>query len=154
MEGSEFSKYFNHFPSITHLFDGVYSIDTLPKTLKIRRFLICNTSLSSASGQHWFCLFRPERLIIECFDSLGFNQEKKQKLLGAIHFTEVKEVKINVTQVQELISDTCGKFCIFFILERLHNLDLDYDEFLNLTFVEDCKSNENKIEIFFSEMFN
>ena len=38
MEGTEFQKYFNHFPYLKHYFIGTFAIDTLPKTLKSDQF--------------------------------------------------------------------------------------------------------------------
>lgn len=152
MDGSEFSPIFQQFPSIFSLFKGVYSIDTVPKSLRKFEFLIVNTSVSGSRGVHWFCLFKSERTVLECFDSLGFDQEKKTNLLEACNIRGIQNLKINLTQVQQSTSNTCGKYCIFFILERLHNNDLEFNDFLNIIFTDNCEINENKVNLFFNEM--
>ena len=64
------------------------------------------------------------------------------------------ELKINSTQVQASTSTTCGKFCLMFIIERLHNPDMSYDELLNEIFSDDCNENEKTVELFFNEIIN
>ena len=78
MQGSEFHQYFNSFPSIQKHFKGIFSIDTLPKYLKLCHFLICNTDISTGTGLHWFVLIRNSKNGMECFDSLGISPDKKE----------------------------------------------------------------------------
>ena len=40
-----------------------------------------------------------------------------------------------------------------FIVERLHNPDLSFDELLNTIFSEEVLENEKVLEAFFSEIF-
>ena len=153
MESSEFSTYLTKFPSILKLFKGVYSFDKIPSRIKINHFLICNTDKSSGSGKHWFCFYRVNRNLIECFDSLGINDEKKSNLIHACNFSHEVNLTFNNTQIQSSLTDTCGKFCLMFIVERLHNPDLSFDELLNTIFSEEVLENEKVLEAFFSEIF-
>jgi hypothetical protein len=50
------------------VFQGVYSIDTLPET---PRLLVCNTDPSYKPGQHWVALYVDSRRRGEYFDSFG-----------------------------------------------------------------------------------
>jgi hypothetical protein len=50
------------------IFQGVYSIDTLPET---PRLLVCNTDPSHKPGQHWVALNVDSRRRGEYFDSFG-----------------------------------------------------------------------------------
>lgn len=153
MESSQFSLYFSNFPTIFKLFDGVFSFDKIPKNLKIHHFVICNTDISSGEGKHWFCLYRTNKDLVECFDSLGINDlSKKTVLVNICNFTGAKELKINNTQLQLLTSQTCGKFCLMFVIERLHNPDLTFDELLDFIFTDDCNENEKTVANFFDEI--
>jgi hypothetical protein len=50
------------------VFQGVYSIDTLPETPLL---LVCNTAPSYKPGQHWVALYVNSRRRGEYFDSFG-----------------------------------------------------------------------------------
>ena len=61
MQSSDFEKYFILFPNLKKHFTGVFAIDTLPKSLKLRHFCVCNTDVSSGAGVHWFCLLKTNK---------------------------------------------------------------------------------------------
>ena len=145
--------YFANFPTLLKLFDGVFSFDKIPAKLQLYHFIICNTDISSGTGKHWFCIIRSNKKFVECFDSLGFQeQSKKTALLSALKFNRISEIKINTTPVQLSNTDTCGKFCLMFIIERLHNPDMPFDELINDIFSDDCKKNEELVANFFHEI--
>jgi hypothetical protein len=58
MQSSDFEKYFDTFPQLKKHFKGIFSINTLPKSLKFRDFLICNTDISTGPGIHWFFILK------------------------------------------------------------------------------------------------
>ena len=149
MQGFEFLEYFNYFPFLKKHFKGVFAIDTLPKKLKYREFCICNTDSSNGTGIHWFCFLRNSKKTVECFDSLGILAEKKNILINHCKFQGVSELELNETQFQRNDSDTCGLFVIYFLFERMHNLDLNFDTLLSEIFdSEDHAVNENRVKIF------
>jgi hypothetical protein len=152
MQGSEFTNYFVNVPIVLKYFKTVCSIDSLVP-LKIREFLICNTAKAEDSGEHWFIIFKSARNSLEIFDSLGVDENKEQKLLSYINFN-VKKLIFNQSQFQSNDTDTCGKFCFFFIVQRLHNLDLNYDEFLEEMFVKDPETNEKIVNEFCDNLLN
>ena len=155
MESSDFVSYLSKFPSVLKLFDGVYSFDKIPTKLPVNHFIICNTDISTGSGKHWFCIYRFNQQLIECFDSLGVNTDlKKNQLIKACNFQGALKLIVNNTQIQSGVSDTCGQFCLMFIIERLHNPDLNFDELLNESFLEDCNENEKNLNIFFDDIFS
>ena len=139
MQGFEITQYLNKFPNLKKHYRGIFSIDTLPKFLKIRQFLICNTDISTGNGLHWFCLLRTSKTSIECFDSLGISSSKKTILEKNCHFRGVKELEFNETPFQSLDSTSCGLFSVYFIIQRIHNLDVSFDELLS-----DIFDGENK----------
>ena len=150
MLGIQLNEFFESLPNFKRFFLGVYSIDTCPKKIPLNHFLICNTDLSSGSGLHWFALFRFSRQDIECFDSLGVN-EHKLEVLKLLNFKGVSNIIFNVTQVQANESASCGQFCLYFLFERLHNLDFSFHELMNELFVTDLNKNEEEVQKFIND---
>ena len=154
MISNEIVEFFNRYPHLKKYFLGLRNVDTLSKTIPVNHFLICNTDVSTGPGTHWFVLFRYNQSELECFDSLGFDDTKKQSLINACTFKNISEIKINSTSVQLSTSDTCGKFCVMFIVERLHNPDMTFDELMNEIFSDDCEANEKIVQQFFEEIID
>ena len=151
MQGIEFYNYLDKFPILkTNFFSGIRSINTLPCRLNYRHFIIVNFDESTARGSHWFLFYRSTKHQIECFDSLGLTDLKKDLIVKHCKFTQ--EIIFNETQFQKLDSDTCGLFVIYFCIERSFNADLDFETFLELCFVENCEENELIVKKFCSDI--
>ena len=103
-------------------------------------------SPKAKSGSHWFVVFNFDDTY-EVFDSLGCDQTF---ILSNIPFYG-KYLELNRTRVQSLGSQNCGKFVLYFIINRLENLDFHFDEILNIIFSADLVSNESKVLNFFSQ---
>lgn len=73
MLGTEIIDAITKCPLLKRHFWGITSIDKIPKTLKIRHFIICNTDLHSGPGEHWFLIFKHYFNTLEIVDSLGKN---------------------------------------------------------------------------------
>ena len=149
MESSEFAFYFSNFPTLLKLFDGVYSFDKIPTQIKLHHFIICNTDISSGSGKHWFCVFRSNKKFLECFDSLGVGPEK-QIFLKSVQFRGIRELNYNESPVQSVTSSACGEFCLFFLFERLHNLNFEFSDLINEIFSQNFERNEHRVREFYS----
>jgi hypothetical protein len=147
MQASEFMGYFEDFSLIKKNFRGVQSLDQIPKVLRYKNFVICNTAKSTEIGEHWFVLFRSQKNALELFDSLGVTDEK-ETLFKQTLLIKAKFLSFNETQFQSNDSTSCGKFCIYFIIHRFHNLDLSFEEFLEEFFDSDIEINEVTIEKF------
>lgn len=146
MQGFEFSNYFESFKFLKKHYDGVFAINTLKKSLKLRHFCICNTDQNTGSGIHWFCFVRTSKSKIECFDSLGICSDKKEILQTYCHFRGIHEIEFNETAFQTKDSNTCGLFTIYFVIQRMHNLDLSFDDLLEQIFdPENLEENENNV---------
>ena len=153
MQGFEFHQYINAFPMLKKQFKGIFSIDTLPKSLKLRQFLICNTDLSSGSGQHWFVLLKNSPKSLECFDSLGVSFEKKELLEKFCKIRRIEELEFNETSFQAINSNSCGLYAIYYIIQRFHNLDLSFEEILEEIFDDKNKEkNELTVQAFCSNI--
>lgn len=151
MQGSEIEAILLHLPTITNHFVGVFSIDTLPKNLKRRTFIICNTAEQSKPGEHWICICKTD-FEIEVFDSLGIDLSKKNLLLRFCKFKNTKHLKINETPFQSSTTSTCGLFAIYFSIQRFHNLDLSFKTLLHEIFSKDILYNEEKVKTFVSNL--
>ena len=149
MISPEIISFFDTYPNLKKYFLGTFSIDTVPKTIPINHFLICNTDTRAGPGIHWFAIFRFSKQELECFDSLGISEEKRE-LLTSLNFKGVSNLVVNVTQVQPNESISCGEFALYFLYERLHNLDFSFHELVNELFVDNLTANEEEVKSFFS----
>lgn len=80
---------------------------------------------------------------LEVFDSLATNAEFIKKTIpyqGKCVF--------NTQPVQEKRTFTCGPFCLYFLVNRLTNLDLEFSEFLDEFFEESRPENEKIVASF------
>ena len=135
-------------------FLGVYSADTIPKSIRRHKFIVVNTSDSTEVGSHWYIIYRVDFNTLEIFDSLGIDTSKRIFLKENFNLRGIKSIKFNTTSVQSNESSTCGHFCVFFIYQRLHNQDLTFHELLNETFEVDCDSNEKNVNNFMTKIIN
>lgn len=100
-------------------------------------------STSEKEGSHWFVVFNFDDTF-EVFDSLGGNQSFITSNVPEFG----KFLEFNSTAVQSKDSNICGKFCLYFIINRLENLDLHFDEILNIIFNSNLNENEKKVNDF------
>lgn len=152
MNSSEFIGYLKDYPFLLERFLGTFSIDTLPKYFKLRSFCFCNTDTSEGVGKHWLCFVKTEKNCIECFDSLGIDENKKDLLSKYCKIRNVKEIEYNETQFQTSTSSTCGYFVLYFAIHRMHNLDLTFDDILEDIFSFNLTINEEKVQQFCDEL--
>jgi len=91
---------------------------------------------------------------MECFDSLGVNEIKKKNLSHFCKFKNISKIKFNETQLQSDSSLSCGKFVLYFAIQRMHNLDLSFNDFLNEAFTLNCEKNEDIVNEFVEQFFS
>ena len=154
MQGFELNNFLDHFPMLKKHNAGIFAINTLPKSLKFRHFCFCNTDVHDGVGIHWFCLLRNSKDTIECFDSLGIDDKKLNVLKTVCKFRGVKELEFNETQFQPNNSNECGLFTLYFLVERMHNLDLSFDELLEEIFDASDQDKNNFKVLEFAKNFN
>ena len=78
---------------------------------------------------------------MEVFDSLGVSESFIKDNIPRIATSAFG----NSTPVQPEDSKHCGEYCLFFILHRLMNIDLKFEELLNAVFCQDLKENERRV---------
>ena len=101
----DIQKYYENEPR----FNGVYSRNNLPKTIKNVAYII-NLDEYADVGTHWIALFCKRNGIVY-FNSFGVEHvsEKIKKCIGN------ENIKANIFPVQANNSILCGYFCIGFI---------------------------------------
>ena len=90
-------------------FNGVYSRDNLPKTIKTGAYVI-NLDEYADVGTHWIPLYVKNNEIIY-FGSFGVEHVPKE----IKRFIGHRNTKTNIFRIQEDNSIMCGYFCIGFI---------------------------------------
>ena len=102
----EIKKYYKNEPR----FNGIYSRDKLPKTIKSETAYVVNSDNYKNTGTHWITLYVKNNKITY-FDSFGVEHVHKEikKFIGH------KNIKTNIFRIQADNSIMCGYFCIGFI---------------------------------------
>lgn len=145
METSQFAIYFNKIPSLTNHFIGVFPIDQLPTNLKKKQFFVANTDPSYKNGSHWIAFVRLDTYECEIFDSLALNIEK---IVPFFNFKQKLKFTYNSTPVQSITSKLCGKFVVTFLIERMLNQTMEFDDLLENIFSSDLSKNDNIVTDF------
>lgn len=155
MQASQILDIIQSFSSIKNQCAGIFSRNTIPSYLNVKSFLIANTQNDTEPGEHWFCIIRKSTQKYEYFDSLGIDEIKLKSLKTQNLFSKSKQsiIVFNETPFQKSNSQTCGLFVLYFIIHRMHNLDLSFSNLLNEIFVTDCDVNEREIEQFAKDNF-
>ena len=82
---------------------------------------------------------------MEFFDSLGVSESKINNLKLYCKFKGIKKIEYNETSFQSDNSESCGLFVLFFIFQRMFNLDLTFDEILEEIFEINKNVNEETV---------
>ena len=98
----EIKKYYENQPR----FNGVFSRDNLPKTIKNRTYII-NIDEYVDVGTHWIALYAKNNEVIY-FDSFGVDHVPKE----IKRFIGHKDIKTNIFRIQTYSSIMCGYYCI------------------------------------------
>jgi len=124
-------------------FAGIFSSDTIPKTLKNRDFIIVNRDASHEKGSHWYAVVRLNNEI-EVFDSLGITDPSfKHFLQSTLNFNGITRINCNTTALQSVSSTYCGSFTLFYLWERYHNFDLSFTDLINTILTSDVNKNHD-----------
>ena len=70
------------------------------------------------------------------------------------NFKGISHVTFNTTQIQPSVSTLCGQYVLFYLFERYHNLDLEFDELVNIIFSEQLSKNDETVVTFMNEFLN
>jgi hypothetical protein len=145
METSEFKTYFSKIPHLLNHFLGVFPIDKLPTSIRKKQFFVANLDPSYKEGSHWICFIRLNGIECEIFDSLGVQIDK---IMPHILFNQRLTFTFNSTPVQALTSRLCGKFVVTFLIERMLNQTMDFNDLLEDIFSLKLDDNDVKVTEF------
>jgi hypothetical protein len=95
-------------------FRGVFSSNNIPFYDKYPYTLVANTDKKGTVGEHWVSIFVKNHRSVEYFDSLG--DEPNSDI--SKYLSNFENIKLNRYKIQSPFSDTCGYYCIYFILNK------------------------------------
>ena len=136
---NEISEYYKNEPR----FNGVYSRNNLPKTIKKGAYVIDLDEYENM-GTQWVALFVKPKYTVY-FDSFGTEHVPKE----IKHAIGNKEIKANIFRIQAYDSIMCGHYCIEFINYMLESKTLL--EYTNLFYPNDFKKNDQIIKRIFKK---
>lgn len=138
---------------VRKIFGGVLSADQILniKPAKTLKFYICNVSESSEFGLHWYILGVSDKHV-EIFDSTAKIALGNSYLLQFISNHSNLKFKFNTKQYQADVTETCGLWCILFILHRAQNRSME--SFLNQFTSRNLINNDKKIVKLFFKSFH
>ena len=146
LRSSDFHSYFSKGPTLLEHWQGVKSIDQIPRNLKLRKFVIVNLSPSGHPGSHWIVLCRSEKNQLELFNSLG--TRNLSSIRNYLNFNFKCSISYNNSPVQLPTTTSCGLYCIYFAVHRIFNFDMKFSEVMEEIFEPELKYNEDKVENF------
>lgn len=108
-------------PKSNGKFCGVYSSDTLPAVIEHYPCgLIVNTDPHREKGSHWVAMYFPSDENGEFFDSYGYPPEFYRENFKTFLESHTRKWKYNHRTLQSLNSNSCGQFCLYFVINRNH----------------------------------
>ena len=141
MNTKEISEYLNRDLICRKIFYGVYA-DKISKLHSLPALIVCNSDISSRSGEHWIVLYVDENRRAEYFDSIGRFPTKWFKTFLDDNCTAWIW---NEKQLQSVIIKFCGHYWIFYCLYRSTGVDVrkrakmfTKDTSLNDSIVHNC----------------
>jgi len=149
---SDFKDYFANVPDLKNHMAGIKALDEIPKTLKLKSFIIVNTSVREQKLGHWIVIGRPQKDIVELFNSLGCDSIAPIK--PYLKFPFKSEIVYNNSPVQLATSSSCGLYCIYFAVLRYFNLDCSFEEIIEDIFNSDINKNEHRVHQFCHHLLN
>lgn len=105
-----------------NIFKGVFACDKLPSKMNLPAALVVNLAPATSSGTHWISIFIDAYGTAEVFCSFGLKPKQKEIL----YFLKMhsKNVVYNRTQLQQISSNTCGKYACIYIIYKLRGYSL------------------------------
>jgi len=149
MKTEEFLPYFKKIPYLDKHFLGVFAIDEIPHKIEPKSFFVCNTDPSHLKGKHWIAFICLEKNNCEIFDSLGL---KKNEIEQYFNFQQKMNFIYNTTPVQSISSKLCGFFVVTFVIERMLNQTMDFDEIIENIFSHNQDLNDKIVTDFCSSL--
>jgi len=119
MNSLQIENLLKKYKPLKNKFIGVFSSDNIPNKKWTKPFcFIVNNMRKGTVGEHWIACYSDNPCTVEYFDSFADepNCDMRQSMLG--NFSKVKQNKF---PLQSPLSDTCGHYCIYFLILRSKN---------------------------------
>ena len=144
MDTIEINKMLRRCKITSKYYAGCFACDDPPTILKFPASLVLNTDNRRECGTHWTALFCINKSEVYYFDSFGDEPNPCiQKYLK-----KFKKVHKNKQIIQNILSENCGYYCIFFIY--LCSKGLTFNQILKkLYLIEDA---DNYVKYFCLKM--
>jgi len=127
---------------------GVYPADRLPRVWTRSIAIIANTDDHDRPGQHWVAFYIDKHETGTYFDSYGLPPLDSRFLLRLRRNSIMH--RWNTTQLQGMLSQTCGQYCCVFLYFMCNGYNLN--QFLNL-FDNNYNRNDHLIVKLFRKIF-
>jgi hypothetical protein len=98
-------------------FLGVFPRDILPSIKTLPVGLIINTHPSGKPGEHWLAVYIDSDGFGDYFDSYG-NEPMHRSIIAFLNKNCSSGWKSNRTILQSLTSETCGQYCVVYLILR------------------------------------
>ena len=116
MNSLQIETILQRYKPLNNKFIGVFSSNNIPNIGTQKPFcFVANTMRKGTVGEHWIACYSDKPNTLEYFDSFAEepNCDMRQSMLA--NFSLVKQNKFSL---QSLLSDTCGHYCICFLIIR------------------------------------
>jgi hypothetical protein len=147
MLGKELANYIKAEEELLPYFKGIYAINQLPSRIPKHCFIVVNKDKINQAGSHWFAIgqFSDEH---EVFDSLGANETFLYENLRNLRFNHLN---YNTIQYQPNDSLNCSKYVLYWLISRVLNPDLTFENLLEEIFSDDPIKNEQIVNNYFTK---
>lgn len=104
------------------VFKGVVSADDFPRPPSGDGVFcfVSNTDCFCSEGTHWIAFYRDQYSVGHYFDSFGMKPNNAMKDIWIKYFQKVSPYGVEYynRRIQEITSDNCGQFCIYYLIKR------------------------------------
>ncbi|CAG2190060.1 unnamed protein product [Mytilus edulis] len=136
-------------PVLSQQVIGIFAADEIPKKIPFFPIaFILNTDDRKQPRSHWLSIYLPSAHKAEFFDSYGHSPSFYSRKLQDVFNINQMTVIHNRKRLQSSYSNTCGYYCIFYLMCRCRKMEMgdivkdfshDYD--VNDIYVSDLISN-------------
>lgn len=112
---TDIDKYLARCPLVRRHFLGTFPADVCPELPKEKPFcLVWNTDPSSMGGSHWVACIADTRGCVHYFDTTG--SHPNSLIMNNINKMGARKKFVVQKAIQPFLSDMCGQYCIYFII--------------------------------------
>nr|CAD2201130.1 unnamed protein product [Meloidogyne enterolobii] len=116
MNSLQIQTILQRYKPLNNKFIGVFSSNNIPDIGTQKPFcFVANTMRKGTAGEHWIACYSDTPNTLEYFDSFAEEPNCDMRKSMLANFSLVKQNKFSL---QSPLSDTCGHYCICFLILR------------------------------------